>query len=157
MKLTEYLDRARERAGIPSDTRLAAAIGVHQTAIVSYRRGTATPTPARMVRLAELAGVDPAAALLHRAAWQADDAASRDVMSRILASWMEAPAANPLTAPKSLGAAAAIGADNCGRLRYIMEIARLWVSRWIRHLIFPPISRDTSSPAEHCTFFTVPA
>jgi hypothetical protein len=87
-----------------------------------------------MVKLAELAGIDPATALLHRAAWQADDPASRVVMSRILATWMEAPPRNPLAAPKSVGAAAVDKPDNSCRVRYIMERIHRGITLWMEGL-----------------------
>lgn len=145
MKLTEYLDLARERTGIPSDNRLSIALGVSQQSVVAYRRGTATPTPAKMVRLAHLAGVPAEVALLDRAAWQADDPVSRDVMTRLISEWMERPAANPVKSPASLGAAAVpteTPPSNNGRLRYIMETARLWAIEWMQSL-----SRDDMLPA----------
>ena len=138
MKLTEMLDMARERAGISSDTRLAAAVGVHQTAVVQWRRGTATPTPSKLVRLAELAGVSPAVALLHRASWQADDQASRDVMSRILASWHEATSPNPLKEPQSLGAAAAPRLPKPVAFDILCKVVALWAALW-----------DMTSSADH--------
>jgi hypothetical protein len=74
-----------------------------------------------MVKLAQLAGVSLEVALLHRAAWQADDQVSRAVMSRLISTWMEAPDHSALTGAKSLGAAAAPAVPKIARLRYIME------------------------------------
>jgi transcriptional regulator with XRE-family HTH domain len=121
MLLTDYMDRARINSGLVSDNRLAAALEISQATISSYRRGFSVPTPAKMVKLAKLAGVSPEVALLHRAAWQADDQVSRAVMSRLIASWMEAPGDNALTGARSLGAAATPAAKKSARLGYIME------------------------------------
>ncbi len=121
MLLTDYLDRARAYSALGSDNRLAAALEISQATISSYRRGFSIPTPAKMVRLAGLAGVSPEVALLHRGAWQADDQVSRAVMSRLISSWMEAPGDNALSGAKSLGAAAAPAVPKAARLLYIME------------------------------------
>lgn len=132
MLLTDYLDRARERSGILSDNRLAMLLGVAHTSLLGWRRSLSVPTPAKMVRLAELAGVSPEVALLHRAAWQADDQASRDVMSRIIATWMEEIPANPLAEPQSLGACASPLSARTSRLRYIMERIAFCISLLIQ-------------------------
>lgn len=121
MLLTDYMDRARVYSGLGSDNRLAAALEISQATISTYRRGFSIPTPAKMVKLAQLAGISPEVALLHRAAWQADDQVSRAVMSRLIAGWMEAPGDNALSGAKSLGAAAAPAPSKIARIRYIME------------------------------------
>jgi transcriptional regulator with XRE-family HTH domain len=84
MDLDGYLDLARQRARIPSDRRLALAIGVSHTSMRQYRHGLATPSPERMLALAELAGVDPTRAIVDRMAWQADGPRSRAVVSALL-------------------------------------------------------------------------
>jgi len=129
MLLTDYLDRARAYSALGSDNRLAAALEISQATISSYRRGFSIPTPAKMVKLAGLAGVSPEVALLHRGAWQADDQVSRAVMSRLISSWMEAPDHSALTGAKSLGAAAAPAVPKIARLRYIMERTAALVAR----------------------------
>ncbi len=121
MLLTDYMDRARAHSGITSDNRLSDALETSQQTVSTYRRGLAIPSPAKMVKLAKLAGISPEVALLHRAAWQADDQVSRAVMSRLIAGWMEAPGDNALSGAKSLGAAAAPAPSKIARIRYIME------------------------------------
>ena len=134
MLLTDYLDRARIYSALGSDNRLAAALEISQATISSYRRGFSIPTPAKMVRLAGLAGVSPEVALLHRGAWQADDQVSRAVMSRLIASWMEAPGDNALTGARSLGAAASPAPSKIARIRYIMERTAALVSSVVNGL-----------------------
>jgi hypothetical protein len=121
MLLTDYLDRARDYSGLGSDNKLSFVLEVSQPSVSLWRRGLAIPTPAKMVKLAKLAGISPEVALLHRASWQADDQVSRAVMSRLIASWMEAPGDNALTGARSLGAAASPAPSKIARLRYIME------------------------------------
>jgi len=148
MLLTDYLDRARIYSALGSDNRLAAALEISQATISSYRRGFSIPTPAKMVRLAGLAGVSPEVALLHRGAWQADDQVSRAVMSRLISSWMEAPDHSALTGAKSLGAAAAPAVPKIARIRYIMERTAALVARVFRALSEPATQRQrfTLSP-----------
>jgi transcriptional regulator with XRE-family HTH domain len=134
MLLTDYLDRARIHSGLGSDNKLSFVLEVSQPSVSLWRRGLAIPTPAKMVKLAQLAGVSPEVALLHRASWQADDQVSRAVMSRLISSWMEAPGDSALTGAKSLGAAAAPAVPKAARLRYIMERTAALVARFVNGL-----------------------
>ena len=143
MKLTDYMDLARTHSGLGSDNRLAAALEISQASISIYRRGYSMPTPAKMVKLAKLAGIPPEVALLHRASWQADDQVSRAVMSRLIASWMEAPGDNALTGARSLGAAASPAKSKIARLRYIMERSAALVARVFIGLDAAPTQRQT--------------
>jgi transcriptional regulator with XRE-family HTH domain len=148
MLLTDYMDRARAHSGITSDNRLSDALETSQQTVSTYRRGLAIPSPAKMVKLAKLAGISPEVALLHRAAWQADDQVSRAVMSRLISSWMEAPDHSALTGAKSLGAAAAPAVPKIARLRYIMEKTVALVARVFMGLGEPATQRHrfTLSP-----------
>jgi hypothetical protein len=148
MLLTDYLDRARIHSGLGSDNKLSFVLEVSQPSVSLWRRGLAIPTPAKMVKLAGLAGVSPEVALLHRASWQADDQVSRAVMSRLISSWMEAPSDNTLTGAKSLGAAAAPSVPKAARLRYIMERTAALVARVFIGLGEPATQRQrfTLSP-----------
>jgi len=143
MLLTDYMDRARAHSGITSDNRLSDALETSQQTVSTYRRGLAIPSPAKMVKLAKLAGISPEVALLHRAAWQADDQVSRAVMSRLISSWMEAPDHSALTGAKSLGAAAAPAPSKIARLRYIMERTAALVARVFIGLGEPATQRQS--------------
>jgi transcriptional regulator with XRE-family HTH domain len=134
MLLTDYIERAKAVSGIVSDRQLSIALEISQPTISIYRRGLCIPTPAKMVKLAKLAGISPEVALLHRASWQADDQVSRAVMSRLIASWMEAPGDNALTGARSLGAAASPAPSKIARLRYIMERTAALVARFVNGL-----------------------
>ena len=143
MLLTDYMDRARAHSGITSDNRLSDALETSQQTISTYRRGLAIPSPAKMVKLAKLAGISPEVALLHRASWQADDQVSRAVMSRLIASWMEAPGDNALSGARSLGAAASPAPSKIARIRYIMERTAALVGRVFIGLDAAPAQRQT--------------
>lgn len=121
MDLIGYLDTARARAGLTSDRRLGDAIGVSKNSISQYRLGIATPHPAVMLRLAELAGVPGEVALLDRASWQADDTRSRDVMARLRSLVAAATAACLLFVLVLPAVSATIVHDTIHRTLYIME------------------------------------
>ena len=143
MFLTDYIERAKAVSGLVSDRRLSVALEISQPTISLYKRGLCIPTPAKMVKLAQLAGVSPEVALLHRASWQADDQVSRAVMSRLIASWMEAPGDNALTGARSLGAAASPAPSKIARIRYIMERTASLVGRVFIGLDAAPSQRQT--------------
>lgn len=124
MELTEYLDRARQAAGIDSDRRLAVALGISQTTIRQYRAGLAAPSPERMVTLAELAGVPPRVALLDCLAWRSDGPRSRELVAEILASVKGLAAAILLALLVYPPVAHANRTDNEDRTGYIMERKR---------------------------------
>lgn len=63
--ISDYLDAARAKSGIPSDSQLAARLGVAQTQVVKYRRAHGFPSDATMLRIADLAHIDGVTALLH--------------------------------------------------------------------------------------------
>lgn len=60
----ELLDAARRHQGDVTDYRLAKLLGKPQATISNYRTGRTLPENPIAMRLAELAGVDPAAAVL---------------------------------------------------------------------------------------------
>lgn len=143
MNLTEYLEAARARACLPSDNRLADALGIAHPSLLAWKRGHSIPTPERMVRLAELAGIPAELALIDRATWQADGEASRAVMSRIRSAITSTAAASCLFFLPIIAGAASIPADNFGRPGYIMERRRLWEIFASRRLNPPSIAPAT--------------
>jgi hypothetical protein len=66
-----YMDTARARADIHSDNKLAARIGISGSGINQFRSKRAWPSDDTMIALAELAGVDPAQALMELNIWRA--------------------------------------------------------------------------------------
>ncbi|MBD9377958.1 DUF3693 domain-containing protein [Pseudoxanthomonas sp. PXM04] len=54
------IDKARARAGIASDSALAATFGVHRQAVSKWRTGDAYPDEEHIAEMAVLAGDDPA-------------------------------------------------------------------------------------------------
>jgi hypothetical protein len=70
MLLTDYLDRARIHSGLGSDNKLSFVLEVSQPSVSLWRRGLAIPTPAKMVKLAQLAGVRPSSPRRSCARWR---------------------------------------------------------------------------------------
>ena len=58
MKIEELLDKAKERANLTSDYKLAKALGLTAGNISNIRKGRAHPSNAVAVQLATLAGLD---------------------------------------------------------------------------------------------------
>lgn len=81
----DYMDAARSRLALPSDRALSKALGVGFTAPNQWRTRRAWPADDTMVRLAELAGADPAQALLDLNQWRNQSPAVRSVYERIAA------------------------------------------------------------------------
>lgn len=53
------IDKARQRAGINSDSALAAQFGVHRQAVSKWRNGDAYPDEEHIAEMAIMAGDDP--------------------------------------------------------------------------------------------------
>lgn len=78
-----YMDRARERAGLPSDRQLGIALGLNPAAVSFWRQKKTWPDDGSMVRLAEIAGVDVSIALVDLNTWRAKTPHARSAYSRL--------------------------------------------------------------------------
>lgn len=79
----DYCDAARSLHNIKSDRELARTLGLKPTSTNHWRTRRAWPGDAVMIRLADLAGLDPAQALLDLNRWRNDSATVRSVYDRI--------------------------------------------------------------------------
>jgi hypothetical protein len=79
-----YLDAAIKRQGLKSDRDLARALGFVGGAISQWRTRRTWPADETMVRLADLAGMDPSQALLDLNVWRAHNAAVRSIYEKFL-------------------------------------------------------------------------
>lgn len=84
MELVEYLDAAKARVNIASDSKLALAMGQNPAWVYQVRCGKALPSDESMLRLADLAGVSPDVALLDLQRIRARDPRVRSVWANIL-------------------------------------------------------------------------
>lgn len=57
--VSTLIDKARQRAGITSDSALAAQFGVHRQAVSKWRNGDAYPDEEHIAEMAIMAGDDP--------------------------------------------------------------------------------------------------
>lgn len=80
-----YLDEARARAAIPSDNALSRRLGFQNQAVNHWRLRRAWPSDDAMMALAELAGVDPAKALLDLNTWRCKSERVRDSYLALIA------------------------------------------------------------------------
>lgn len=79
----ELTEAARAGAGLPSFYRLARVLGVNDSTVANWRKGRATPDDAMAVRLADMAGLDPAAVVAAMHAQRCTDDALRPILQRI--------------------------------------------------------------------------
>ena len=70
--LDDYLDLAKDHAGLTSDRELARRLGKTANPCTQWRTRRSWPADGTMVKIAELAGVDPCQALLDLARWRTD-------------------------------------------------------------------------------------
>lgn len=71
------IDKARQRAGIASDSALAAQFGVHRQAVSKWRNGDAYPDEEHIAEMALMAGDDPVQWLVAIKAVRADGKAGK--------------------------------------------------------------------------------
>jgi len=72
MTLDEMIDAAKAAQRLPSDNALNYLLGFKGTALSAWRGKKAIPTPEHVVKLAQLADIDPEQALLERSIWVAE-------------------------------------------------------------------------------------
>ena len=71
MNIDEMVDRAKEYSGCKSDRELARKLGISQTAINYYRTKRSWPSEDYIIRIAHLARIDPAEAVVMLNIWRA--------------------------------------------------------------------------------------
>ncbi len=75
----DLMSAAKDASGIPSNYRLASVLGVTQHTVANWQNDRALPNEAMTIKLAELAGLDPAPFLAEMAAGRAKDDESRSM------------------------------------------------------------------------------
>ena len=78
MTIDDYIDLAMSRRGFGSDRELGRALGFKGNPVNHWRTRRAWPADQTMVRLAQMAGVDPVWALVELNVWRAPTGAVRD-------------------------------------------------------------------------------
>lgn len=72
-----YLEKAKDVSGITSNRKLGADLGISEGAMSHFKTGRALPSDATMIRLADLAKVDPYIALLDLNTWRTEGDAKK--------------------------------------------------------------------------------
>ncbi|CAM4115769.1 hypothetical protein CR156_08710 [Stenotrophomonas lactitubi] len=75
--VSTLIDKARQRAGIASDSALATQFGVHRQAVSKWRNGDAYPDEEHIAEMAIMAGDDPVQWLVAIKAVRADGKAGK--------------------------------------------------------------------------------
>ena len=129
-----YMNRARAHSGIPSDGKLSIALGLHRVATNGWRTRRAWPDDNHMVRLCELAGVDPAQGLLDLARWRAKGK-SADVWASIRMAMVASLAL--VFCINTTGHDVQANEAKVSRAVYIMDTARTVILRAASRLFLP--------------------
>lgn len=123
-KITEYIDRAKRNSSAKSDSELSRQLNLAKPMIHMYRNGKALPSDESMIRLAETADLDPAAALIDLNQWRANEPSVKKIYEEIAAALRVAVAAFILAAG-IFHSASPVNASSTnaqiGRTLYIME------------------------------------
>jgi transcriptional regulator with XRE-family HTH domain len=85
MTLDQMLDQAKERQNLTSDRKLAEALGKRGSYITFYRRRGNYPDNDTLLRLAELAEIDPSEALILLNIWRTKSDEAREHYTKLLA------------------------------------------------------------------------
>ncbi len=110
-----YLDEAKRVGLYRSDGQLSKALGVTRATISAYRNRRQWPCDDAMIKIAEIAGLDPYKALMDLNAWRATTPAVRTAYRRLAELVGGTMAAVLIGAFLSSGAANAIGTDRAER------------------------------------------
>lgn len=65
-----YKNKAKERTAIKSDRKLSKELGLSENAMTQFCTGRAFPSDDTMIRLSEMAGIDPMIALIDLNTWR---------------------------------------------------------------------------------------
>lgn len=77
--VSTYLEQALERSNLENHSEISRRIGVKPSAITRFKLGHALPTDENMLKLADLAGIEHAEALLDLNRWRAKSEEAKSV------------------------------------------------------------------------------
>ncbi len=83
MKAHEWIDYAKKQIGVGSDYAIAKRLGITQSAISRLRAKDSTLRDDTSIKLAYIAGIDPAIVLLDQARERTTNECVRDVWDRL--------------------------------------------------------------------------
>jgi len=138
-KVVELLDAAKEAMGVTSDYAIAQELGIGRARVSEYRKGSYSPEAYVVLRLAQIAGEDPAKAI-------ADVAAEREKHPdrkrwlenfRNAACWVGMAIATFLFSPVENTQAASMSYEKSGagiQIIAVLDAVATSVRRVLRHI-----------------------
>lgn len=139
--VSTLIDKARQRAGITSDSALAAQFGVHRQAVSKWRNGDAYPDEEHIAEMAVMAGDDPVQWLVAVKAVRADGKAGKawaSLARRLAAVGMTLALGVGLASPGDAQAAVGHSASDSVYIMRNGVMRRLvWVWLWIKSCLPP--------------------
>ncbi len=79
----DYISEAQKKQGIPSNNKLAHALGITPTALSAIYKSKNIPSDETMIKLAELAGIPEEEALVDLSIWRAQTPKTKEVWEKI--------------------------------------------------------------------------
>lgn len=79
----DYISEAQKKQGIPSNNKLAYALGITPTALSAIYKSKNIPSDETMIKLAELAGIPEEEALVDLSIWRAQTPKTKEVWEKI--------------------------------------------------------------------------
>ncbi|MBQ8347804.1 MAG: helix-turn-helix domain-containing protein [Alphaproteobacteria bacterium] len=82
--IKDYISEAQKKQGIPSNNKLASALGITPSGVSVLYKGKSLPTDETMIKLAELAGIPEEEALVDLSIWRnADSPKTKEIWEKI--------------------------------------------------------------------------
>ena len=125
--VSTLIDKARQRAGIASDSALAAQFGVHRQAVSKWRNGDAYPDEEHIAEMAVMAGDDPVQWLVAIKAIRAEGKAGKAwaaLAKRLATAAMVVLLAVGFTLPRDVQAM-----PQAGNTLHDIHYAKSWIRR----------------------------
>ncbi|MBR1945198.1 MAG: hypothetical protein IJ846_02755 [Alphaproteobacteria bacterium] len=79
----DYVSEAQKKQGIPSNNKLASALGITPSGMSVLYKGKSLPTDETMIKLADLAGIPEEEALVDLSIWRAQTPKTKQVWEKI--------------------------------------------------------------------------
>jgi len=118
------IDKARENHDINSDRKLAEFMGLKNSAVSYWRNGKSWPTDDNIVKLAELAEIDPEHVLIELAIWRSEGPAKAvwmEIEKRLLQAAAVLVGLIILTAPDAAHAASFAAGQIANKVTYALD------------------------------------
>ena len=81
--IKDYISEAQKKQNIPSNNKLAIALGLTPQGLSVIYKGRSVPSDETIIKLAELAGISEDEALLDAAVWRAQTPKTKELWEKI--------------------------------------------------------------------------